>query len=744
MALETYKVEGMTCAACSMTVEKVVGKVDGVDQAAVNLATEKLTVRFEPEQVSPETLVQAVEKAGYHLILTSEEAAVASAKPSRESILWKRFIGSLLFCLPLLYVAMGSMVGLPLPAFLEPMAHPLAFALVQIGLVLPIVYLGRAFYANGLPSLFRGHPNMDSLIAVGTIAALGQGFVMTALLAMHKVTFSHHPELYFESAGVILTLITLGKYLEAVSKGKTSSAIQHLVALAPKTAHLVKDGVEMEIPVSDLMVGDILQVRPGEKIPVDGRLLEGQSTVDESMLTGESLPVKKVSGDQVFGATINKNGSFTLEVTKVGEDTALAQIIRLVEEAQGSKAPIARLADQVAAVFVPVVMTLALLSGFAWFVFGGESWTFALNIAVSVLVIACPCALGLATPTVIMVGTGLGAEHGILIKSGSALELAQSVDTIVLDKTGTITAGLASVTDILPANNTTEDELVRLAAAAEQGSEHPLGQAIVDLSKEKGLVLPTVSEFEALSGRGISAKVAGKMMYLGNQALMAEKGMDTSLSHGRELELAQAGKTPIFLAYDGQFLGLLAIADQIKETSPAAIAQLKDMGLEVVMLTGDNDATAQAIAQEIGIERVVSQVLPEQKSSVLADLQAKGARVAMVGDGINDAPALAQADIGMAIGTGTDVAIESADLVLMQGDLTGVARALHLSRLTMKAIKQNLFWAFAYNVIGIPVAMGLLYLFGGPLLNPMLAGAAMSFSSVSVLLNALRLKRVKI
>ncbi|MET3644086.1 heavy metal translocating P-type ATPase [Streptococcus gallinaceus] len=744
MALETYKVEGMTCAACSMTVEKVVGKVDGVDQAAVNLATEKLTVRFEPEQVSPETLVQAVEKAGYHLVLTSEEAAVASAKPSRESILWKRFIGSLLFCLPLLYVAMGSMVGLPLPAFLEPMAHPLAFALVQIGLVLPIVYLGRAFYTNGLPSLFRGHPNMDSLIAVGTIAALGQGFVMTALLAMHKVTFSHHPELYFESAGVILTLITLGKYLEAVSKGKTSSAIQHLVALAPKTAHLVKDGVEMEIPVSDLMVGDILQVRPGEKIPVDGRLLEGQSTVDESMLTGESLPVKKVSGDQVFGATINKNGSFTLEVTKVGEDTALAQIIRLVEEAQGSKAPIARLADQVAAVFIPVVMTLALLSGFAWFVFGGESWTFALNIAVSVLVIACPCALGLATPTAIMVGTGLGAEHGILIKSGSALELAQSVDTIVLDKTGTITAGLASVTDILPANNTTEDELVSLAAAAEQGSEHPLGQAIVDLSKEKGLVLPTVSEFEALSGRGILAKVAGKMMYLGNQALMAEKGMDTSLSHGRELELAQAGKTPIFLAYDGQFLGLLAIADQIKETSPAAIAQLKDMGLEVVMLTGDNDATAQAIAQEIGIERVVSQVLPEQKSSVLADLQAKGARVAMVGDGINDAPALAQADIGMAIGTGTDVAIESADLVLMQGDLTGVARALHLSRLTMKAIKQNLFWAFAYNVIGIPVAMGLLYLFGGPLLNPMLAGAAMSFSSVSVLLNALRLKRVKI
>ncbi|WP_394404740.1 heavy metal translocating P-type ATPase [Streptococcus sp. 20-1249] len=743
MALETYKVEGITCAACSMTVEKVVGKQVGVDQAVVNLATEKLTVRFDEEKLSPENLAQVVEKAGYHLVLNPEKEKEVD-KPSREKILWQRFIWSTIFCLPLLYVAMGSMIGLPLPRVIQPMQQPLHFAFLQLILVLPIVYLGRSFYQNGLRSLFLGHPNMDSLIAVGTMAALGQGLVMTLLGMIGKISFGHHPELYFESAGVILTLITLGKYLEAVSKGKTSTAIQHLVGLAPKTAHLIKGDQVVDIPVSDLMIGDILQVRPGEKIPVDGLLLEGQSRVDESMVTGESLPVKKVVGDQLIGATINENGSFTFQVTEVGQDTVLSQIIKLVEEAQGSKASIARLADKVSAVFVPTVMILATLAGLAWFFLGGQSWTFALNIAISVLVIACPCALGLATPTAIMVGTGLGAEKGILIKSGSALEQAQLIDTVVLDKTGTITAGQASVTDIFTVNGVSETDLLTLAASAERGSEHPLGQAILTGSKARGLTLQDCQEFEALSGRGISAILDGKQVYLGNQALMEEIGVDISKGQTVSQTYAKAGKTAVFVAYAGQLMGLIAVADPVKSTSRTAIAHLQDMGLDVVMLTGDNEVTAQAIAKEIGISKVISQVLPEQKSTAVADLQVQGKRVAMVGDGINDAPALAQADVGMAMGTGTDVAIESADLVLMQGDLGVVARALELSRATMRTIKQNLFWAFAYNVVGIPIAMGLLYIFGGPLLNPMLAGAAMSLSSVSVLLNALRLKAVKI
>lgn len=748
---DVYPVEGMTCASCAMTVEKAVAKMDGVASATVNLATEKLTVTYDKKQLNPAQIAQVVTGAGYQLVIEEEakQEHTEISKKSKVQSLWKRFVGSAIFTLPLLYIAMGPMLpwgGLPLPAFLDPSTHPLTYALVQIALTLPVLYLGQSFFKTGFKALFGGHPNMDSLIAVGTSAAMLQGIIMTGMLATGHVHVHHggHPELYFESAAVILTLITLGKYLEAVSKGKTSEAIKHLMDLAPKMARVLRDGQEIDIPVEEVVSGDHILVRPGEKIPVDGRVLEGSSSVDESMLTGESLPVEKSVGDTVVGASINKNGSFTFEATKVGKDTTLSQIIRLVEEAQGSKAPIARLADQVSAVFVPVVMGIAVISGLLWFFLGQESWIFSLSITISVLVIACPCALGLATPTAIMVGTGKGAENGILIKSGAALEQAQAIETIVFDKTGTITAGKPVVTDILPLGKISTEELLAMAASAERGSEHPLGEAIVESAKNKSLSLPAVSNFQALSGRGISVLIDGKDFYLGNEQLMTEQGLDISSAIDLSKSLAQAGKTPMFVAYDGKMAGIIAVADPIKENSRAVIRELQDMGIEVVMMTGDHHLTAQAIADQVGIKRVLSQVLPAEKASQVKSLQEEGKVMAMVGDGINDAPALAQADIGLAIGTGTDVAIESADIVLMRGDLRGVVKALKLSRATMRNIKQNLFWAFAYNVIGIPVAMGILHLFGGPLLNPMLAGAAMSLSSVSVLLNALRLKTIKL
>ncbi|HFU1091150.1 TPA: heavy metal translocating P-type ATPase [Streptococcus suis] len=744
---QLLEIEGMTCATCALTVEKALSKVEGVHQASVNLATEKASVSYDPAQVSLADIATAVEKAGYKAVLpqTNSPVSAVDSKEQNQSDLWSRFIWSTVFTLPLLYIAMGPMLpggGLPLPAFLH---QPLTFALVQLFLTLPVMYIGRAFYQKGFKTLFAGHPNMDSLIAVGTSAALVQGLIMTVLIARGQADLSHgHPELYFESAAVILTLITLGKHMEALSKGWTSDAIKKLMNLAPKTARLIRDGQEVTLPLEQVQVGDVLQVRPGEQIPVDGKVLQGQSTVDESMLTGESLPVKKAVGDSVVGATLNQHGAFQMQATKVGADTTLAQIIRLVEEAQGSKAPIAQLADRVSAVFVPIVMVLALLSGLAWWTLGQEPWIFSLSITISVLVIACPCALGLATPTAIMVGTGKGAENGLLFKSGQAVEVLQKVDTIVFDKTGTITQGKPQVTDMTVFSSATEEEVLQLAASAEQYSEHPLAQALLKSAEDAGLSLLPSQDFQALSGRGLSVKIAEQTILLGNEKLMKESGIALGSAIATAETYANQAKTPVYLAADGHLLVVIAIADQVKPSSHTAIQDLHQMGLEVVMLTGDNEKTAQAIADQVGIDTVISQVLPEDKANQVKLLQAQGKQVAMVGDGINDAPALAQAEVGIAIGSGTDVAIESADLVLMHSDLMDVPKAVRLSQLTMKTIKQNLFWAFAYNVIGIPIAMGLLHLFGGPLLNPMLAGAAMALSSVSVLLNALRLRTRKL
>ncbi|HFI0665894.1 TPA: heavy metal translocating P-type ATPase [Streptococcus suis] len=744
---QLLEIEGMTCATCALTVEKALSKVEGVHQASVNLATEKASVSYDPAQASLADIATAVEKAGYKAVLPQTNSLVTAvdSKEQHQSDLWSRFIWSTVFTLPLLYIAMGPMLpggGLPLPAFLH---QPLTFALVQLFLTLPVMYIGRAFYQKGFKTLFAGHPNMDSLIAVGTSAALVQGLIMTVLIARGQADLSHgHPELYFESAAVILTLITLGKHMEALSKGWTSDAIKKLMNLAPKTARLIRDGQEITLPLEQVQVGDVLQVRPGEQIPVDGKVLQGQSTVDESMLTGESLPVKKAVGDSVVGATLNQHGAFQMQATKVGADTTLAQIIRLVEEAQGSKAPIAQLADRVSAVFVPIVMVLALLSGLAWWTLGQEPWIFSLSITISVLVIACPCALGLATPTAIMVGTGKGAENGLLFKSGQAVEVLQKVNTIVFDKTGTITQGKPQVTDMTVFSSATEEEVLQLAASAEQYSEHPLAQALLKSAEDAGLSLLPSQDFQALSGRGLSVKIAEQTILLGNEKLMKESGIALGSAIATAETYANQAKTPVYLAADGHLLVVIAIADQVKPSSHAAIQALHQMGLEVVMLTGDNEKTAQAIADQVGIDTVISQVLPEDKANQVKLLQAQGKQVAMVGDGINDAPALAQAEVGIAIGSGTDVAIETADLVLMHSDLMDVPKAVRLSQLTMKTIKQNLFWAFAYNVIGIPIAMGLLHLFGGPLLNPMLAGAAMALSSVSVLLNALRLRTRKL
>lgn len=742
---QTFALEGMTCASCAQTIEKVVNKLAGVQTASVNLATEKMQARFNPDEISATDIIQAVEDAGYKAILDgSETGEKTDKKQAHIKEMWTRVIWSAIFTVPLLYIAMGPMIGLPIPSVLDPVHHADRFAIVQLLLTLPIVYVGRSFYTVGFKALFKGHPNMDSLIAIGTSAAVLQGIVMTYLLATGRVMIHHgHPDLYFESGGVILALITLGKYLEVVSKGKTSEAIKKLMGLAPKTARIFKDNQEIEIPIEQVQTGDIVIVRPGDKIPVDGKIISGNSAVDESMITGESIPVEKHEGDKVIGASINKNGSFRFEATKVGKDTTLAQIIKLVEDAQGSKAPIAKLADQVSGVFVPIVIVLAILSGLLWYFLGQESWVFALSITISVLVIACPCALGLATPTAIMVGTGKGAENGVLIKSGDALETTQKVETIVFDKTGTITEGKPIVTDVLTYHEYSENDVLALAASAETGSEHPLGEAIVEGAKERQLTLKEVTDFEAIPGHGIQVTVDGQKLLLGNQKLMRENTIDLLSAVTDSDRLASEGKTPMFIASEQQLIGIVAVADTIKENSLAAIDKLHRMGIQVAMITGDNKRTAEAIAKQVGIDRVFSEVLPEDKANEVKKLQEEGLYVAMVGDGINDAPALAQADVGIAIGSGTDVAIESADIVLMRSDLMDVPTAIELSRATIKNIKENLFWAFAYNVLGIPVAMGILHIFGGPLLNPMIAGAAMSFSSVSVLLNALRLRRFK-
>ncbi|MCA9765666.1 MAG: copper-translocating P-type ATPase [Carnobacterium sp.] len=741
---KSFVIEGMTCASCAQTVEKAVGKQAGVSTASVNLATEKLHVQYDPKIISVADMIKTVSDTGYK---ASEEIDTAMKSEEEQdkkaryiSNLWKRFWISALFTVPLLYISMGHMLGAPLPEILNPAINPVVFVITQLVLTIPVVFLGRQFFIIGFKALFKGHPNMDSLVALGTSAAFI--FSLGATIAVFLGNTTYAMELYYESAAVILTLITLGKYVEALSMGKTSEAIKKLMGLAPKTARVMRDGKESELAIEEVQVGDYLVVKPGEKMPVDGTIIEGMTSVDEAMLTGESMPVEKTIGDTIISGSINQNGAIQYKATKVGKDTTLSQIIKLVEDAQGSKAPIAKLADTISGYFVPIVIVLALLAGLGWYI-SGQSGIFVLTIVISVLVIACPCALGLATPTAIMVGTGKGAEHGVLIKSGVALETTHQVETVIFDKTGTITQGKPKVTDIVTSADFSKERLLLLAASAEKGSEHPLGAAIVLEAETKKMLLVKMHEFNAIPGHGIEGMIDGQRILLGNKKLMDERAISLGTLTTTSDALASEGKTPMYIAVDGQLAGIIAVADTIKENSVKAIKRLHQMGLEVVMITGDNTRTAQAIAKQVGIERVLSEVLPEEKANEVKMLQSEGKKVAMVGDGINDAPALAQADIGIAIGSGTDIAIESADIVLMRSDLMDVPTAIELSKATIKNIKENLFWAFAYNTLGIPVAMGVLYLFGGPLLNPMLAGAAMSFSSVSVLLNALRLKRFK-
>jgi len=740
-----YKLSGMTCAACAMTVEMAVKDLETVEDVSVNLATERLSLLpkagFDSQQV-----LDAVAEAGYQAEEKGKDrpSHVSEESAMKAQELWKKkqeLLILLLTALPLLYISMGSMVGLPLPSFLDHMAYPLVFVLSQLLLTLPAVWIGRGFYQRGFRNLIKRHPNMDSLIAVGTSAAF-----FYSLYSVSQVFLGHHPfvhQLYFESVAVIIALVLLGKYLESSAKGRTSQAIQSLLELVPSQATVIRYGEAVTIDTEDIRVGDIIRIKPGERIPVDGLVTEGQTFVDESMMTGESVPIEKKVGDTITSATINQNGSIDYQATRVGSDTTLAQIVRLVEEAQGSKAPIAALADKISLYFVPIVLSLATLSALGWYFLAGESLSFSLSIFIAVLVIACPCALGLATPTAIMVGTGKGAENGILIKSGQALEAAYQLDTIVLDKTGTITVGKPSLTDLLSLGDLNRPDLLRLIASAEQHSEHPLAQAILEAAKEEGLDLLPVGHFEAIVGRGLAAQVEGKHLLVGNESLMKEKNIDSSAFQEQLLELSHEGKTAMFVAIDGQLVGILAVADEMKSSSLKAVQELQSMGLEVIMLTGDREETATAIAQKAGIPKVIAGVLPDGKAAAIKDLQETGKKLAMVGDGINDAPALVQADVGIAIGSGADVAIESADVVLMHSDLQDVVKAIKLSQATIRNIKENLFWAFAYNTLGIPIAMGLLHLFGGPLLNPMLAGLAMSLSSVSVVVNALRLGRFK-
>lgn len=741
--IKTLKIQGMTCASCSKAVERACKKLDGVIAANVNLATEKLTIEFESDKIRLSEIKKAIEKAGYTPLnddLNIDEDKERKVK--EEKSLYKRFIFSAIFTVPLLIISMGSMIGLELPKIINPTDSPFNFALIQFILTTFVIFIGKKFFKVGFKSLIKGSPNMDSLISIGTLSSYGY-----SIYAMFEIYFSGnhhiaHNKLYFESAAVILTLITLGKYLEAKTKGKTSEAIKTLMGLSPKTATVEKDGQEQSISIDDVEVGDIIIVKPGEKLPVDGVIINGSTSIDESMLTGESIPVEKNIDDNVIGASINKNGLIKYRATRVGKDTALSQIIKLVEDAQGSKAPIARLADIVSGYFVPIVIALAFLSSIVWYFFKGDV-VFSLTIFISVLVIACPCALGLATPTAIMVGTGKGAELGVLFKNGSALEETHKIQTIVFDKTGTITEGKPKVTDIIT-KDIDKDELLMFAASSEKGSEHPLGEAIVLEAENRAITLKELTTFKAIPGQGILSTIEDKTVLLGNEKLMNENNIDIQDFDDSFEKLASEGKTPMFIAINNNLVGIIAVADTVKKNSKSAIEKLHKMGIKVAMLTGDNKKTADAIAKQVGIDIVISEVLPNEKSEQVKKLQNENKKIAMVGDGINDAPALAQADIGIAIGSGTDVAIESADVVLMRSDLMDVPTAIELSKKTILNIKENLFWAFAYNTLGIPVAMGIWYALGGKLLNPMIAALAMSLSSVSVLLNALRLKSFKI
>ncbi|MCL2080171.1 MAG: heavy metal translocating P-type ATPase [Oscillospiraceae bacterium] len=769
MENQILNIRGMTCAACAGRVERAVQNLPGITRANVNLASETLSVQYDGELINLGIIKQTVEKIGYKAEEVKKSSAANEYKIRKEKevqIMWIKFIISAALTIPLFYIAMAPMisfVNLPLPKALDMMHHPLAYALSQLTLTIPIVMAGYRFYTVGFKAIFRGSPNMDSLIAIGTSSALIFSIYQTFLIIGGDFSAVHM--LYFETAGVIVTLLLLGKALEATTRGRTGEALKKLLGLAPKTAIIIQSdgssdeisnfgfaGVEKEIPIDDVKIGDIILVKPGAAIPVDGTVTEGRSAVDESMLTGESMPVDKKEGFPVYGATINTTGAFCFRAEKVGSDTVLAQIIKLVEDAQGSKAPIAAIGDIVCRYFVPIAFLIALLSGTAWFFATGDI-EFAMIVFVSVLVISCPCALGLATPTAIMVGTGKGAENGILIKSGEALEMTHKIEIIVFDKTGTITTGKPAVTDVLltdailsdvfAAEGSAEDNLLQITACAEKNSEHPLGQAIVNSALEKRLSILPADSFNSITGHGIEAVIKGQAVLTGNRSLMIERGISPAPLEAESNRLSDEGKTPIYVAIDGRLMGIIAIADAVKASSKSAITVLRKMGIEVAMITGDNKTTANAIAKQVGIDRVLAEVLPPDKSGEIQKLQASGKKVAMVGDGINDAPALTQADIGIAIGSGTDIAIESANVVLMRSDLTDVPTAIDLSKKTIRNIKQNLTWAFAYNIILIPVAAGVLHIFGGPLLNPMLAAGAMGLSSISVLLNALRLGRFK-
>ena len=756
MAKEKYNITGMSCAACSAKVERVVGKLDGVENVSVNLLTNSMQVEYKEDKLSSNDIIKNIADVGYGASLATatkqkkEEKSIKKTNDDAIASMKFRLKVSIVFLAILMYFSMGSMIGLPLPKFLSGEGNPVGFALTQLLLVLPVMYVNRKYYISGFKSLFHLSPNMDTLIAVGTVAAFTYGVIAIYVMGyalnnadMHTVT-EYRMNLYFESVSMILTLITLGKFFETGSKARTTDAISKLIDLSPKRANVLRDGVEENILTEDVVVGDIVIVRPGESIPVDGMIIEGSTSVDESAITGESIPVQKEKGDKLIAATINKNGSVRIKATEVGEDTAISRIIALVEEASSSKAPIAKMADKVAGVFVPIVMGISLITFIVWLALGYD-FSFALNCAIAVLVISCPCSLGLATPVAIMVGTGKGAENGILIKSADALETTHSIDTVVLDKTGTVTEGKPVVTDILTFD-TDENEFLKLAAGVESASEHPLAEAIVEKAKEKKLEIVSPSEFQAISGRGIVASVSGSKIIAGNeQAIKEQYGNSENFTEvfKKGNELAAQGKTPMYFGKDGKLLGIIAVADTIKKDSKEAIQALKNRNIDVVLLTGDHKNTAMAIAKEAGIKKVIAEVLPTDKEEHIRELIEAGHKVAMVGDGINDSPALARADVGIAIGAGTDIAIESADIVLMHSSLKDVATAIDLSKAVIRNIKQNLFWAFFYNSIGIPLAAGVFYLSLGWKLSPMFGAAAMGMSSVCVVSNALRLRAFK-
>lgn len=750
MKTEKFDVTGMTCSACSARIEKNINKTEGVIEANVNLLTNSMTVKYDDALLSTEDIIRVVENTGYGA--SSSEKRRSEAKEVKEDKseideMKKRLLVSMIFAIPLFYISMGHMLNWPLPGIFHGEENALIFAFTQFILCIPVMVVNSKYYKVGFKTLFMGSPNMDSLIAIGTSAAAAYG-----VYAIYKIGYGlghmdmdmvrqFSMDLYFESAAVVLALITLGKFLEARAKGRTSDAIRKLMDLSPKTALVERDGMEIEIPVEDVVIGDIVIVKPGQAVPVDGTIVFGNTSIDESMLTGESIPVEKKAGDKVTGASINKSGFFKFKAEKVGDDTTLSQIIKLVEEASSSKAPISKMADKISGVFVPVVIVIAIAATIVWLILGA-TFEFALSIGIAVLVISCPCALGLATPTAIMVGTGKGAENGILIKSAEALEIAHHVQTVVMDKTGTITEGKPKVTDLL-ADGIDELEMLRIAASAEKGSEHPLADAIVEEAEKLKLDLYPVEAFEAIPGKGLRARINNKIYYLGNLRLINEQNIDIRNFEEKSTKFAEEGKTPLYFADERVVLGIISVADVVKPTSAAAIKEFQEMGIEVVMLTGDNKKTAEAIRKELNISRAVAEVLPQDKEREIRKIQEEGRKVAMIGDGINDAPALARADVGIAIGAGTDVAIESADIVLIRSDLLDAVTAVQLSKATIKNIKQNLFWAFIYNTIGIPLAAGMFYTLLGWKLNPMFAGAAMSLSSVSVVSNALRLKFFK-